>query len=86
MEFKARRVTEVSPGFWMATRGRKITPKSEIIVIVNGWVNNEPAIKVNAGVPDEFFDLWKHLPPGTEVWTDKDKMTWSFVDQNSVPK
>jgi len=86
IQFQVRRVTEVSPGFWVATRGRRIEPRSEIIVIVNGWVNNKPAIKVNAGVPDEFFDLWKHLPPGTEVWRDTDTMAWSFVDQNSVSR
>ena len=86
IQFQVRRVTEVSPGFWVATRGRKIVPKSEIIIYVEGWVNNEPAIKVNAGVPDEFFDLWKHLPPGTEVWMNLHSRTWNFVDQNTASR
>ena len=85
MKYLVRRVAEVSPGFWLATRGRKIVGNSEVIIMVEGWFANKPAIKINAGVVDTFFNLWKHLPPGTEVWDrETNKTAISFVDQNSV--
>ena len=85
MKYLVRRVAEVSPGFWLATRGRKVVGKSELIIMAEGWFANKPAIKINAGVADTFFDLWKHLPPGTEVWDrDTNKTSISFVDHNSV--
>ncbi len=66
---------EVLPGLWMPLRGRKyvyfrkdspyIRENQEHIMIVDSADSETPAIAVNTGVKDDFFDLWKHLPPGT---------------------
>ncbi len=93
--FLVRKVHEVSPGFWVATRGRKfniltpgaaeLTGTNEKIVLVQGWESDKPAIRVNAGVPDGFFDLWKNLPPGTSL-SDRDKNQSRIVFRGADPE
>jgi hypothetical protein len=97
MVFLVRRVTEVAPSFWVATRGRKfnsptpgvakLTGSNEKIILVTGWESNKPTIRINADVPDKFFDLWQNLPPGTRLWDkDKDETRIVFVGTDPVTK
>ncbi len=82
MVFLVEKAAQVAPGLWVATRGRKIlgpsassaalTGGQETILFVKNWEDSSPAFQVNGGVPDEFFDLWRRLPPGTELW-DQDR-------------
>jgi hypothetical protein len=43
---------------------------SEYILEVDGWKEGHPSIAVNAGIKDDYFDLWKHLPVGTRLFKD----------------
>ena len=86
MIFLVEQVAEVSPGLWLATRGRKIvaphpgSPETvggiEHTMFVSGAVG-EPSIRINAGVDDDFFDLWKSLPPGTMCWDKDTGKSWT---------
>ena len=93
--FLVRKVYEVAPGFWVATRGRKfnvltpgaalLTGTNENIILVPGWESASPAIRVNAGVPERFFDLWQSLPPGTTLWDqDSNETEIVFLGEGSV--
>jgi hypothetical protein len=78
MVFLAEKTAQVAPGIWVVTRGRKIlrpaahsdvlTGGQETILFVKNWEGSSPAFRINGRVQDEFFDLWRHLPPGTELW------------------
>ena len=86
MVFLVEQVDEVSPGLWLATRGRKLVgPRpgvpevvggAEHTIVVSGTVD-EPSIRVNAGVDDDFFDLWEWLSPGTTCWDKDANKTWT---------
>ena len=66
---------EVAPNLWVPTRstcktGGKSTGKwmCQYKLEVNLLDNGKPDVAINSGVRDEFFDLWRRLPPGTEVY------------------
>lgn len=84
MEFFIEEAVEAGEGLWFAVKGRKkVNPvhdgidTGEYVLEVDGWQDSNPAIAVNTGVKDEFFDLWKHLPPGTELWDKDADITWT---------
>jgi hypothetical protein len=79
---------EAAPGQWFATRvTRKFTAKlpaslggggqegamPDQVLEVDGVAEGAPNIKVNSGVPDEFFDLMKRVPAGTELFMKDEK-------------
>jgi len=63
---------EIEECLWFAVKGRKSVyggmAPTEYVLEVDGWKDGNPSIAVNTGIEDEFFDLWKRLPPGTRVW------------------
>jgi hypothetical protein len=82
MEFRIENAIELKQGLWFAVKGRKtvypalknvpeLRSLSEHVMEVDGWKEGKPALLINQGVPDSFFELWLHVPPGTVVW-DKD--------------
>jgi|GEM_PF-3311617 len=81
MKFSIEEAIQLKEGLWFAVKGRKmvypavnipeIGPGLEHVMEVDGWKEGEPALYINQGISDSFFDLWLHLPIGTFVW-DKD--------------
>lgn len=77
MEFMAESVSEIDPGIWFVTSGRKFVPAKPGIIELSteiGWMlqvetthEGKPAIAINRNISDDFFDLWKHLPIGTTL-------------------
>ena len=74
MELMVDEAVMVAQDMWFAVSGRKrvhaIPPKiaeAEFVIDVEGWRGGRPAIHVNREVPDDLFDLFEHLPPGTEL-------------------
>ncbi len=78
IEFVIEEAVELQEGMWFAVRGfKRARPAAEAIpegrwqvvrpIKVDGVEEGTPAIAVNTGVEDEFFDLWKSLPLGTTL-------------------
>jgi beta-lactamase regulating signal transducer with metallopeptidase domain len=75
MLFDIEEARDLGNGLWFPVYGRKlvnpvpgmpeISAGIECVMEVDGWREGKPALTVNQGVKDEFFDLWKRLPPGT---------------------
>jgi hypothetical protein len=73
MEFSIEEAAEVAHGFWFATRGRKllhadgrmIERECEWQLVVDTDAAGKPKISVNRGIENDFFDIWRRLPPGT---------------------
>jgi hypothetical protein len=73
MEFSIEEAAEVAHGFWFATRGRKllhadgrmIKGECEWRLVVDTDAAGKPKISVNAGIENNFFDIWRRLPSGT---------------------
>jgi hypothetical protein len=87
IEFIVHEVFEAADGLWfpvLATRKlypvlSSITEEGERRMQVDGWREGRPDLRVNTGVPDDFFDLWKRLPPGT-LLVDRDAQTAITVE------
>ena len=75
MEQYADDAVELEAGLWFPTRGRHIVrpqnpgelPWEYEYEVLRGE-DGELDIAVNTGIEDDFFDLWKRLPPGTAVY------------------
>ena len=68
MEFTVEQAVQVQDGLWFAVRGRKKVAGSEYVMTVDGMGEGKPALSLNAGVEDGFFDLWQNLPAGTPLF------------------
>jgi hypothetical protein len=55
---------EVTPGIWLPTKCRTT---DKLVLVANLRDDGKPDVAVNTGVKDDFFDLAKRLPTGTEV-------------------
>ncbi|UCG49647.1 MAG: hypothetical protein JSU94_07670 [Phycisphaerales bacterium] len=87
MELSIEKAVEVREGLWMAVCGRKKThplpgvPQLdrpfEMVLEVDGWREGKPALAVNSGLSDEYFDLWKRLPLGTTLMDLDTELYWT---------
>jgi hypothetical protein len=78
MEFTVGEAIEASPGVWVPVSGTKgvtyppgAPPGSpwvfEHVMTMDRRPDGTPAVAVNSGVRDDFFNLADRLPPGTRV-------------------
>jgi hypothetical protein len=77
IEFEVLEAIELRDGLWFPIEATKKVRwphnppdapwVAEHILSVDSKPDGTRAIAANSGVPDEFFDLWKRLPPGTYV-------------------
>jgi len=87
MVFVTDAAVEVGLGFWLASKGRKtVNPRPGVpetaggmqsTMVVASWSSDQPSLRVNAGVDDAVFDLWRDLPAGTQVWDQGQGRAWT---------
>lgn len=78
LEFEVQEVTEAAPGLWLPIRGTKRVhaqgtgrPTDMNLLFqmeVQRDNHDQLLLKVNAPLDDAVFNLWEHVPGGTEVW------------------
>ncbi|MBC7833473.1 MAG: hypothetical protein H7Y88_00025 [Phycisphaerales bacterium] len=89
MELVCLEAQEAAPGIWLPVIGQKNVgiipgmPETETALtfnmVVDGAETGEAQLTINGGVSDEEFELWDHLPAGTELFDVDIGAAWTIT-------